>query len=260
MALPSLSNWEGTRDALHQIALIVGAIRVACVDPQPNDLHFSLDLTDSGFSTATMRCGGVLEFDLESLQLRFLRCGATVFALSAPGHTQVSLAQDLVAIFQDSGYSISPSMKRITGSSALEIDAELAQDYLLALNRVYTALARFRARLGGFMTPLVLWPHHFDMGFIWFPGGGSDEHADPQIAFGFTPFSDGLERPYIYAYAWSEASGYVQAPVSAPARAITEGYTGLYAAYDDLRESGDFDHSVESMLLQYQRRASAQLQ
>ena len=259
MALPSLSNWEATRDALHQIALVVGAIRVACVDPQPNDLHFSLDLTKSGFSTATMRCGGALEFDLRSLELRFSRCGATVFTLSVQGHTQVSLAQALLAIFQDSGYSIAPSLKRITGSSALVIDAALSRDYLRALNRVYAALARFRARLGGFMTPLVLWPHHFDLGFIWFPGGGSDEHADPQIAFGFAPFSDGLERPYFYAYAWSKASGYIQVPVSAPARAISAGYTGLYAAYDDLRESGDFELAVESMLLQFQRRASAQM-
>ena len=259
MALPSLSNWKATRDALHQVALIVGSIRVACVDPQPNDLHFSLDLTDSGFSTSTMRCGGALEFDLGSLKLRFSRCGAAVFTLSAQGHSQVSLAKALIAIFQDSGYSIAPAMKRITVSSALEIDAALSRDYLRTLNHVYSALARFRARLGGFMTPLVLWPHHFDMGFIWFPGGGSDEHADPQIAFGFAPFSDGLERPYLYAYAWSEASGYIQVPVSAPAQAITEGYTGLYAAYDDLRKTGDFNAAVESMLLQFQGRASEQL-
>ena len=46
MAMPALANWEATRDALHQIALIMGALRVACSDPFPNDLHFSLDVTD----------------------------------------------------------------------------------------------------------------------------------------------------------------------------------------------------------------------
>ena len=260
MALPSLSNWETARDALHQIALVLGAFRVACVDPQPNDLHFSLDLTEAGFSTSTMRCGGVLEYDLNSLQMSFSRCGASVFTLDAMGSSQVSLARALIAIFQDSGYSISPSMKRITHDSALDIDADLSRNYLHALKRVYTALARFRARLGGYMTPLVLWPHHFDMGFIWFPGGGSDEHADPHISFGFAPFSAGLDRPYIYAYAWSKASGYVQAPVAAPAQAITEGYTGLYAAYDDLREAGDFDATIESMLMEFQRQAVKHLQ
>ena len=151
-------------------------------------------------------------------------------------------------------------MKRITHRSALEIDAALSRDYLLALNRVYTALARFRTRLDGFMTPLVLWPHHFDMGFIWFPEDGTDERADPHVSFGFAPFSDGLERPYLYAYAWSQATGYVQASVSAPAQAITAGYTGLYAPYDDLREASHFESVLESMLLQFKRLASAQLQ
>ena len=142
----------------------------------------------------------------------------------------------------------------------MEFDPALARDYLFALDRLYTALARFRARLGGYMTPLVLWPHHFDMGFIWFPGPGSDEHADPQISYGFAPFSDGLERPYIYAYAWSKATGYIQVEVDAPAQAITEGYTGLYVAYDDLREASDFHTALESILLDFQRAASAQLQ
>ncbi len=259
MVLPSLTNWESTRDALHQIALVVGAFRVACVDPQPNDLHFSLDLTEGGFSTSTMRCGGALEFDLTTLDLRFSRCGAPVFSLNAKGHSQLSLAQALMAIFQDSGYSISPSMKRVTHSSALDIDAAISRDYLLALKGVYSALASFRAELGGFMTPPVLWPHHFDMGFIWFPDGGYDEHTDPHMSFGFAPFSAGLDRPYIYAYAWSKATGYVRAPVSAPARAITDGYTGMYAAYDDLREAEDFEAVVASMLLEFQRRAAARL-
>lgn len=259
MALPSLTDWETTRDALHQIALIAGAVRVACSDPQPNDLHFSLDLSESGFTTSVLRCGGVLDFDLNTLELRFSRCGAEVFNLCAPGHSQISLAQALLAIFKDSGYTISPAMKHITHDSALVIDEPLARDYMIVLDRVYTALARFRARLGGFLTPLVLWPHHFDMGFIWFPGGGSDEHLDPQIAFGFAPFSDGRERPYVYAYAWSQTTGYVEAPLSAPAQAVSEGYTGLYAAYDDLRAESDFEAVLESMLLEYQSLASALL-
>ncbi len=98
------------------------------------------------------------------------------------------------------------------------------------------------------------------MGFIWFPGAGSDEHADPQIAYGFAPFSDGLGHPYIYAYAWSKSTGYVQAPLTAPAQAITAGYTGLYAAYDDLREASDFDAVIGSVLQQFQRLAAPQIQ
>ena len=96
------------------------------------------------------------------------------------------------------------------------------------------------------------------MAFIWFLTGATDEHSDPQIAFGFAPFSDGLDRPYIYAYAWSKPTGYVHVPLEAAARAITEGYTGLYVAYDDLYQLDDTNSALEAMLLSYQALASAQ--
>ena len=91
MALPALSNWEATRDALHQIALIMGAVRVACSDRLPNDLHFSLDVISDGISTTELHCGGVLQFNVEGLQLTFTRGGRRVFALDVAGHSQISL-------------------------------------------------------------------------------------------------------------------------------------------------------------------------
>ena len=259
MTLATLENWENTRDALHQIALVVGAIRVACSDPLPNDLHFSVELSAAGISSARMRCGGELTFDFRSLQLAFERGGRVVFALDASGHSQVSLMRRLLALFDDCGYSIAPSMKYIAHESTFSIDPQLSIDYLRVLDAVYTALARFRARLSGYMSPLVLWPHHFDLAFIWFPTEDRDEHSAPQIAYGFSPFSPGLDRPYLYAYAWSKPTGYLQLPVEEPAQANSEGYVGLYAAYDDLRTSDDFSKTVESILLSYQRRAASEL-
>ncbi len=258
MALATLINWESTRDAMHQIAQVVGAIRVACSDPLPNDMHFSLDVTATGISTTRMRCGGVLHFDFADLQLRFVRGDNTVFAFDVSDHSQMSLMRRLLTISGDCGYNINPSMKHITHDSAFEIEPAMAAEYLQTLNAVYGALARFRGKLSGFMTPIVLWPHHFDLAFIWFPSGGANEHSDPQIAFGFAPFSPGLDRPYIYAYAWSEPTGYIQVPLKVPAQAISEPYTGLYVAYDDLRDLDDFDTVVERALQCYQGLARGQ--
>ena len=259
MALPALTQWNETRDALHQIALVVGAVRVACTDPLPNDLHFSLDVTDGGYSTTKMRCGGVLHFDFDALRLTFVRGSCKVFSLDIAGHSQISLMRRLLAVFGDCGYGIQPSMKLITGDSEFMIDRAEAVAYKTTLNAVFTALARFRAKLTGCMTPLVLWPHHFDLAFIWFATDGTDEHSDPQIAYGFAPFSVGLERPYIYAYAWSKPTGYLNMTLEPPAQAITEGYTGLYAPYDALREVDPFDAAVEAMLMSYHLNVAARL-
>ena len=68
-----------------------------------------------------------------------------------------------------------------------------------------------------------------------------------------------MARPYIYAYAWSMPTGYLRLPLEAPARAVSEVYTGLYAAYDHLREREDFNGVVETMLLRYHQEAAARL-
>ena len=189
MSLPPLANWEATRVALHEIALVIGAIRVASSDPLPNDLHFSLDVTADGISTTKMRCGGELRFDLMSMHLKFVRGDYVVFGLEVGGLSQLTLMRRLLACFGDCAYGIRPSMKHITSESEFAIDCSAVESYALALNAAYTDLARIRAKLRGFMTPLVLWPRHFDLGFIWFPSGKTDEQSDPQIAYGFAPCS-----------------------------------------------------------------------
>ena len=255
MSLPALDNWESTRDALHQVALVLGAVRVGSTDPLPNDLHFSVDVTARGLTTSALKIGGELQFNFADMTLAYSRDGAQVFSLDIAGHTQKSLLQAVTAGLAARGLTIEPALKHITHDTRFQFDPALAADYLRVIGGVYTALARFRARLSGYMSSLVVWPHHFDMAFLFFPGDGTDEHSDPQLAFGFAPFSDGLERPYIYAYGWSAAAGYVDIPVEAPAKAITEGYTGLYAAYDDLRSLPDFSAAIENLLLSHTRAA-----
>ena len=161
--------------------------------------------------------------------------------------------------FASLSITIEPSMKHITHDEPFDVDMSLAQDYATAMDAIYTALARFRAKLSGGMSPLVMWPHHFDMAFMWFATMDMNEHQDPHMAIGFAPFSDGIDRPYFYGYGWSKDTGYVQVELDPPAQAITEGYTGLYAEYDTLREEDKFNQVVGNMLLAYQRKVAARL-
>jgi hypothetical protein len=43
--------------------------------------------------------------------------------------------------------------------------------------RVFTAAARFRARLEGSQTPIVVWPEHFDLSTLWFPTNDRSDEA-----------------------------------------------------------------------------------
>ena len=258
MTLPALSNWETSRDALHQVSLVVGAIRVASSEALPNDLQFSLAVTDHGISTSELKIGGELKFDFASFSLTYQ--GTTdSFTLDATGYNQKSLMQALLDKFAKLGIHIEPSMKHITHGTPFDVDKSLTRDYAKVCDTIYTALARFRAKLSGGMSPIVIWPHHFDMAFMWFASENMDEHTAPHLAIGFAPFSDGVNRPYFYAYGWSKETDYVQVKTEPPAQAITTPYTGLYAEYDTLYKEAEFNRVIEEMLLDYHHKASTVL-
>ena len=116
------------------------------------------------------------------------------------------------------------------------IDSTAAADYARLLYSAYTALARFRARLLGTMTPMVVWPHGFDLSFLWFRGNDLDEHSQPHMNFGFSPGSAGFPRPYIYAYAYPPPKDLTERPIPAPARWFTESWNGAVVDYDNLAD------------------------
>ncbi len=261
-SLPALENWECTRDALHQVALVQSAIKVCCVEPQPNSLQYSLNLSPTGLCASQLNIGGELAFDIAGLRLVYSRAGRVEFELEVARHDQQSLFDEVVKAFAALGVEISPSRTHIRHNRRFDINRDLAADYLLLLDVAYGALARFRARLNGYSSSLALWAHHFDLGFLFFPVNtvaAMDEHRDAHLAFGFAPNSPGLDRPYFYAYGWSPSGGYVTIPAAWPARLETQNYTGLYAAYDNFDQSQRLDSQVEEIFCDFFQLAIAEL-
>ena len=259
MSLPGLVNWQATRDALHQVALVVNSLRVACVAPLRNDRQYGLELSAAGLTTAELSFAGELVFDIAELNLVYELDGNSVFVIPVESHTQQTLMREVLSSFAAQGIEFNPALTHITHDEPFVIDRNQAVDYLLVLQAAAGVLSSLRANLPGYTSTVVVWAHHFDLAFLWFPVESMDEHHDPHLAFGFSPFSPGLERPYFYAYGWSPSAGYATVPLQPPAKAITEGYTGLYAAYDVLRQGADFSFEVQSILTEYYELARTQL-
>jgi hypothetical protein len=138
-------------------------------------------------------------------------------------------------------------LKAMTRSEPLTLDRDTAAGYAQAQDTVFTGLARFRARLEGHMTPIVLWPHHFDLSTLWMLDPEMDDHK-PHLNFGFAPFTPGqFDQPYLYAYAYPYPDGFVPPAVPAPLRWQRDGWTGLVVTYDDLAET---DVTVEDLYRQ----------
>ncbi len=236
MTLPALTQWETTRDHLHQVAQILGKIRKAHVPAQPNALHWSLQVVPEGLTTGTTKIG--------TLTLNFAE-GAVIYAGDDGASERYALddadaMDDLEQLIPTVPTTLEGTMHLpVVVEKTYAVDAALAADYAQALWAIFTAVARFRARLSGTMTPLVVWPHHFDLSMLWFAGGEADEHHKAHLNFGFAPFSEGFSRPYLYVYAWPMPDGLAQLALPTPARWYTGAWSGVVIDYDSIRDDAD---------------------
>jgi hypothetical protein len=240
VTLPPLNDWDITRDHLHRAAQVLGVVRKAFTPPQPNALHLSLRVVPEGLSTGPLNIGSfTLNFGAARVEY-VSHPGAKPTYISllhqTPKLLPMQILQEIAAAYPDQTLRILP--KASDDPTPFALDSGLSAEYAAAQYTVFTALARFRARLSGGMTPLVVWPHHFDLSMLWFaPGAPPDEHQTPHLNFGFSPFSEGFDRPYLYAYCWPIPPGLTQRPLPAPARWHAASWTGVVIDYDALRDT-----------------------
>jgi hypothetical protein len=242
-SLPTLEDWNETRDSLHAAAQVVGRVRKTFVPPQPNALHLPLFVTRTGLTTGPMRKDG----ETHEVNLNLVDSTLHVSFESAPimPLTIANLRRVEEKAAQVAGKFLT-NMDAPT--SQLKIDPVISAGYAGALYRIYSSIARFRARLLGRMTPVVVWPHHFDLSFLYFVGDGSDEHQDRHMNFGFAPFSATIERPYVYAYAWPMPKGIMKQSLPEPAQWFDGDWRGVIMEYDTLVTESDPEYVIENVL------------
>lgn len=201
MPLPDLSNWDDTRTALHQSMQALRSTRLLGVDPLPNDLHYGTLPIPTGASTGPLSFGGALSLDTTRGAMIYERDGAEIFSIALNGHNQTSLFDAVFAAFQQAGHNLDPNRSKITGTTPFRLDLAQAQTYASVQWRMFGVLAQLKARMLGPQTPVILWPHGFDLSTLWFVDR-TDEHKDPHINFGFSPGTSDVGQPYFYFYAW----------------------------------------------------------
>ena len=129
MPLPTVSRWDETRQRLHQALQIVSAVRLAGVDPMPNELQFSTWPARSGVTTGPLKFGGSLDFDYTHGSISYQHEGETLFSVDIGGHSQVSLADAVFTALASVGHSLTPTRKRITESASLKLNGDDARAF-----------------------------------------------------------------------------------------------------------------------------------
>jgi hypothetical protein len=263
MPLPALSNWSATSTALHKAAYVIGAIRLLRVPHQDHYLEVALTPTPNGLTTQMLPGDTEIQLDYKRGAILVQPKGAAETTISLAGHNQESLLSALLAAlsgneladimkavspgeqinrlfetYENTERPFVPERKDYTDTTPLEFDPQQASDYAVALDAVFTGIARFRGRLQGTMTPMVVWPEHYDLSFLWFKGAGESE-SEPHMNFGFAPFSDGMDYPYLYAYCYPMKDGDATPQLPDGVRWNTDPWTGCVLPYDEIAKQAD---------------------
>jgi hypothetical protein len=257
--LPILTNWEQSSHSLHEAAQLLGAIRMRVRPPAQNFLEWALRVEPEGLSTDTLPSGGSVLLDFARATLVYRPPSGDAVVLPLAGQSQVSLfeallgamaragerlvepaagqsyVQALLAALRASGHPYAPKEGELTSDRPLAVDPATSAAYGEALYRVFSAIARFRAGLEGVLTPIVVWPEHFDLSTLFFPPANAARADDgPQMNFGFAPFDATTEEPYLYAYAYPMPEGFETLALPAPASWHTASWKGMKLRYGDL--------------------------
>lgn len=273
MALPPLTNWDTTAQGLHRVTQLVVGIRQWVSEPLPNFLHLTMQVEPDGLSTGGLSTGGSIDVNFRQAAVRFQPADGVETSVPVAGQTASSLfhallkamqagnfapvlegVQDdklvraMLAAMQAKNPAAAERLERLADDTPLEINTSLANDYADVLYTFFTAVARFRARLNGHMTPVIVWPHHFDLSTLWFFEGEMDDQKS-HINVGFAPFSEGFPRPYLYAYVHPYPPNVEYPPLPQPAHWNDQGWTGVIVNYDDIVQHKQPDRFIEQLCL-----------
>ncbi len=269
MRLPPLDNWDTTSRVLHHATMLLVPIQKALVTRRGNYLHLAMDINEGGVSSLRLPMGGLIEVDFAQGSIVYHRGSGSSATLSFADHTQKTLFEALLAELQKDelsellGGGERGSMAdllltdkldgfwpldEVSHTDPLIYDRDEGRAYAEIQYGVFTGLARFRARLGGHMTPIVIWGEHFDLSTLWFhPANPEMDDYKAHINMGFAPFSAGFDRPYLYTYIYPYPDSFELPALPAGAEWHTDGWRGVVIRYDELVKKGELARYVESI-------------
>lgn len=269
-------NWKPTITALHQAAMLIGPIHNALFAPRNNYLHLPMFVEPDGLTSQLLPSGGRIRVDFKNAQLLYLRGNGTTVTFAQGDHSQATLFEALLTALKEDELATFFSdvdsdtlatgimaklhadetrkefltMEEVTHTDPLTVDQTVAAEYADMQYAVFEGVARFRARLTGHMTSVVVWPEHFDLSTLWFhPDNAAMDDFKAHMNFGFAPYSPGFEHPYLYVYIYPYPEDFEEPAIPAPAVWNTDGFQGIVVRHDDLARQDDLAAFTEDLYL-----------
>jgi hypothetical protein len=217
-----------TRDCLREIALVIGKLQRAFLPEHPRQWEHGLEVTMRGINTQAFMVGDEETRASIDLVRGKVRLGDDNWRLKdVNGPALLNIFRDWLAARGVDAEIEEP--KFAAPDWQIEKDQVLA--YAEALWWMDARFRQLKATLHeGVTSPILLYPHHFDLSLVWFP------HDDErQLGLGFSTGDETIPEPYLYLTAYPEPAGFTGIKLPAEAYWQKDGFSGAILPYAKLQ-------------------------
>jgi len=231
--LPSLEyeNLLPTRDFLQDAGKVLGKLQQVFLQPMPHDWHYGLEVGMRGPLTQEFQLKDhAMRGSLDLVQGK-LRLGTTRWRFDR--HSPPELLNN-VKVWLES-QQLPPKVAQPEFSGSTTYDPAEAGQYAQALWWMHEQFSSIKQHLDeGLTSPILLFPHHFDLSLVWFPHDTGDKQDERQLSLGWSTGDETIAEPYVYLTAYPEPAGFTRLPLPEPAYWQTEGFSGAIIKHNDL--------------------------
>ena len=259
----SLTDWNPTRDTLHQYARIIGKLRGRYMPKAKHWWHITLSVSARGLTTTPFPVAGQnleLTLDLATHQLVVESSDGWSASLPLAGQSEAGLCQRISATFAAVGIELEPDLlAAFNGEEILPYDIEAIGRFRQVINWVDVTFRTFKGGLREETSPVQIFPHHMDVSMNWFSGHlvpgidpADEESADEQMNFGFVTGDGAIPDAYFYVTAYPAPDNWADLALPEGAYWHTEGWTGAIFPYSAIVASDQPDEQLLGYLQKLQ--------
>lgn len=266
-----LNDWIATRDTLHKYSQMVSKLREKMSPPNPHWWHISLRVSEAGLTTTPIpkdknTPGQTFEviFDLVNHHLVIESNFREVKRIKLTGQSLCALCEETCSLLHDIGIVLPIDKELFDDGKSGVYDAEAITDYWYTIKEIDRIINIFRSELGGDTSPVLLWPHHFDISMSWFSGRlvpGKDpkdvDSSKEQMSFGFSTGDDTIPEAYFYVLAYPVPDDLSKIKLPSDARWYTEGFQGGVMMYEAFNNSYNPEENLLSFFRTFQNAGAA---
>lgn len=236
-----------TKDYLQDIAKVVGKVQQLFVPVHPSDWHKGLKVTENGLETQPLTKDGVKV--IMDLKRGDISNGQTAWKLG--DYTAEEMLDELGRWAHAEGAASLPEKPELENTDPADYDAIQAGHILEAAAWSTQQLISLEPiLLTGVTSPVLLYPHHFDLSLVWFPlrNEETDTQETRQVGFGFSFGDEHIKDAYFYVTAWPEQESFKDTPLPSPAYWQKSGFSGAVIKLNDILRTDSPEQTLKSFL------------